>query len=80
WPIHFEVGSTRAQNSAVRRVSIPGDILRFRPVKQRAMVPAFVQEDEAFWFDHVDQIFEGGLAPRFIFDYDDIGIACYVDA
>jgi len=80
WPIQFEVGTKLAQDSAAPRVSIPGDILRFRPAKQRVIPPAFVQEDEAFWFDHVDQIFEDGLAPRFIFDYDDVGVACYLDA
>ena len=40
----------------------------------------FSQEDDAFWFDNIDQIYAGGLSPGRIIDPDTIGTACYIDA
>ena len=77
WPVQFAVAesSTNATKGAA-----PGDILEIRPAVSRSKAPAFVQEDEAFWFDHVDAIFEGGMYPAYILDTESAGMACYLDA
>ena len=79
WTVRFAVAepSIDASKGAAR---IPGDILDIRPAIGRPKAPAFVHEDEAFWFDHVDTIFEGGMYPAYILDTESAGMAFYLEA
>ena len=79
WRVRFAVAepSINASKSAAR---IPGDVLEIRPAVGRPKAPTFVQEDEAFWFDHVDAIFEGGMYPAYILDTESAGMGCYLEA
>lgn len=79
WPIRFALAAIQGQKRD-DAVKIPGDMLRIRPAAGRPKAPRFVQEDEAFWFDHIDAIFEGGISPAHILGPQGGGMACYLDA
>lgn len=77
WPIEFASGSPVNEISK-RPVSVPGDILQIRPAYSRPRAPRFVQEDESFWFDHVEAVFEGDLHSSSILNIQEQGMACYL--
>lgn len=79
WPIEFAVNQPKTDSHAPAP-AIPGEILRIRSARLRPTAPRFVQDDEAFWFDHIDAIFEGGIHPSSILDVESTGTACYLDA
>lgn len=79
WPVAFAAHDTPTEQSK-HPFSVPGDMLQIRPARSRPKAPRFVQEDEAFWFDHVDAIFEGGMSPASILDHEIADMACYLDA
>jgi hypothetical protein len=78
WPITFAYSLDTPK--PLLHAKIPDEILRIRSSRSRPKSPQFVQEDEAFWFDHVDNIFEGNVHSSNILDFQDAGMACYVDA
>lgn len=79
WPIEF-ASAPPVNEISKHRVSVPGDILQIRPVYSRPHAPQFVQEDETFWFDHVEAVFEGDLHSSSILNVQEQGMACYLDA
>lgn len=79
WPIEFAV-SAQNVDSKTSSSPIPGDLLRIRPARIRPTAPRFVQDDEAFWFDRADDVFEGAVAPSSILDVESSGMSCYMDA
>lgn len=80
WP--FEVGvATEADAAAERSSQRPGEIdIDVRPSRLRPQAPPFVREDEAFWFENVDALFEGRYHPNRFAATADAGTACYVAA
>ncbi|KRR09980.1 hypothetical protein CQ12_06090 [Bradyrhizobium jicamae] len=79
WPIEFAVASSTGETAAPDS-PFGRDMLRIKPVRTRTALPRFVQEDEAYWFDHVDALFEGSLNPNRVIDVERLGTTCYVDA
>lgn len=79
WPVEFAVGALKPELST-RPTAIGADMLRIRPARMRTNAPAFVQEDEAYWFENLDAIFGGAVSPGSIVDVESVGTSCYVDA
>lgn len=79
WPIEFAV-ATSAEKLTTPPATIGADALRIMPARLRKRELRFVEEDEAYWFDHVDALFEGALGPEHVLDLERLGTSCYVDA
>jgi hypothetical protein len=83
WPFAIEVAppppESDVQRSARKRTE-RDQSLEVRPSRLRPSAPSFVRDDEAFWFENVDALFEGRLSPDFIDPIGHSGISCYLDA
>lgn len=83
WPIAITTERVPAMpepSAAVRDMIASHRVLDVRPHRLRPNAPAFVREDEAFWHEHVDAIFEGRLLSLPVPETADAGMACYIDA
>jgi hypothetical protein len=79
WPIEFEAQPPVIAPES-QQFHIPGEILEIRPSQLRPSAPSFIREDEAFWFNNIDKIFEGGVHPSDLLHPKPKEISCYVDA
>lgn len=61
-----------------------GDIIRsiealsFKPISKRPMVPAFVAEEEGWWFDNLENLFSGRISPRSFDFMEGAGASCFI--
>lgn len=78
WPI--EIDAYPPVDEKVTAANLSGIDINVKPSRLRPAAPAFVKEDEAFWFNNIDRVFEGSLSPTSFKGTADAGMACYIDA
>jgi hypothetical protein len=54
--------------------------LNFKPIYKRSQVPSFVAREEEWWFNNLENLFEGRLSPRSFAFTRDAGMACYLNS
>ncbi|CCV08454.1 hypothetical protein MESS2_750003 [Mesorhizobium metallidurans STM 2683] len=67
-----------ASSTKARRVIQSIEGLSFKPIYKRPHVPSFVAREEEWWFNNLENLFEGRLSPRSFAFTRDAGMACYV--
>lgn len=78
WPIGIAVEPPMEEKGKTKHnVGIGLDI---KPSRLRPAAPAFVREDESFWFNNIDGIFGGRVNPDSFIGTKNAGMACYIDA